>query len=81
METTKEVLSILRSLESEEDDNFPSALRLAIEHFQLSDKELANDMHISLPTLRGWKEGTKLPFRLMRRPILNHVASGSRVNG
>lgn len=58
---------------SQSDEYFVQTLNDIQEYIGISDKDLADDIRISLPSLKRWKNGQNLPHRLARKSIFQYL--------
>lgn len=54
------------------DDHFASALKQGMKRHNKSDRDVANALGISTPSIARWKEGRNLPHVVMRKLVLKY---------
>lgn len=58
---------------NQSDEYFVQTLNDIQEYIGISDRDLADDIRISLPSLQRWKGGKNLPHRLARKSIFQYL--------
>ena len=58
---------------SQSDEYFVQTLNDIQEYTGISDKDLADSIRVSLPSLKRWKGGKNLPHRLARKSIFQYL--------
>ena len=70
MEKKQKYLEFLNQNETD-DESFQKAVVEGQNLLGLSDRQIAREMMITLPTYKRWKEGKNFPHEYMRPGVLN----------
>lgn len=65
------LLNLLRYDADFDDDEFASLLTKLLDELGLSDKEAADRLHVSIPTIKRWKAGRNTPYYTLGRLVIS----------
>jgi len=62
-----------KTLKMEDDVEFKNFIAQSLGILELSDREFADSLSVSRPTVNRWSNGRNLPHIALRRPIISSV--------
>lgn len=66
-----------RSTDISDDKGFQDLLNACQAILEMSDREIADALMVSRPTVNRWSNGKNLPHRAVRRSILNWISEAA----
>lgn len=69
----KDFIRVLESIDPRNDEEFSRVLSVALKRCEISQKEFAEEFHVSKSTISRWRRGNSVPHRMVRTGILDWI--------